>query len=96
MSSTTARSINATAPRPVREIVADIATTWGAKLSTTGYAAKPYVEALVTVRDGQEYYGDEKVEHLVRVLLSNLSQFKGQRARELKEELRGHLPKRTS
>lgn len=92
---TTARSVNA-GPRTIKAIVSDVITTWGDKLPTVGYAAKPYLEALTTVETTEEYYGDDKAEHLLRYALSNMAQFKGQRARELKEELRAHLPKRTS
>lgn len=91
---TTPRRVNA-GPRPIKDIVADITTTWGAeKVRTTGYAAKPYLEALSQVESVDEVYGDEKAEHLVRYLLSNLAQFKGAQARVLKEELRAHLPGR--
>lgn len=93
---TTARSVNATGPRPIKDIVADIFTEWGAKVQTVGYAAKPYLDALATVETAEEMYGADKAEHLLRYLLSNLTQFKGQRARELKEELRSHLPKRAN
>lgn len=90
---TTPRSVNA-GPRPIREIVADISSEWGEKVRTVGYAAKPYLEALETVSTADDTYGEEKAEHLVRYLLSNLTQFKGERARQLKEELRAHLPGR--
>lgn len=90
---TTTRSVNA-GPRPIGDIVTDIGAEWGEKLPTVGYAAKPYIDALTNVSTADDMYGAEKAEHLVRYLLSNLAQFKGQRARELKEELRAHLPKR--
>lgn len=90
----TPRPVNA-GPRTIKAIVADITTTWGAeKIRTTGYAARPYLEALADIETAEETYGDEKAEHLVRYLLSNLTQFKGQQARVLKEELRAHLPGR--
>jgi hypothetical protein len=91
---TTPRRVNA-GPRPIKAIVADVYTEWGDKVDTSGYAAKPYLKALSNVESAEEMYGDEKAEHLLRYLLSNLAQFKGQRARELKEELRDHLPKRS-
>jgi hypothetical protein len=95
MSETAARSVNA-GPRTIKAIVADVFSEWGEKVHTVGYAAKPYLDALSNVESAEEFYGAEKAEHLVRYLLSNLTQFKGQRARELKEELRGHLPKRVN
>ena len=95
MTDTTARPVNA-GPRTIKDIVADITATWGEeKVRTTGYAAKPYLEALATVETVDEMYGADKAEHLVRYLLTNLTQFKGARARELKEELRAHLPRRS-
>lgn len=95
MSETTARSVNA-GQRTIKAIVADISSEWGEKVHTVGYAAKPYLDALSNVETTGETYGAENGEHLLRYLLSNLTQFKGQRARELKEELRGHLPKRVN
>lgn len=95
MTDTTARPVNA-GPRTIKAIVADIVSEWGDKVNTTGFAAKPYLEALADIETTEEYYGDDKAEHLLRYLLSNLNQFKGQRARELKEELRSHLPRRAN
>lgn len=95
MSETTARSVNA-GPRTIKAIVADILGEWGEKVHTVGYAAKPYLDALAQMETADQTYGAETGEHLLRYLLSNLTQFKGQRARELKEELRGHLPKRVN
>lgn len=96
MSDTTAaRSVNA-GPRPIKAIVADIRSEWGAKVDTVGFAAKPYLDALADIETAEEMYGADKAEHLLRYLLSNLAQFRGQRARELKEELRSHLPKRAN
>ena len=94
MDKTTARPVNA-GPRTIKDIVADITATWGEdKVRTTGYAAKPYLDALAEVETADEMYGEEKAEHLVRYALSNLTQFKGADARRLKEELRAHLPGR--
>ena len=94
MSATTPRPVNA-GPRTIKDIVKDIVTTWGEdKVRTTGYAAKPYLDALAEVETADQVYGAEKAEHLVRYALSNLAQFKGADARRLKEELRAHLPGR--
>lgn len=87
----THRPVNA-GPRTLREIAADIRAAWGDKLDTTGYAAKPYLEALECVDTVEDMYGQDKAVNLVRYFLSNAAQFKGDRARVLKEELRAQLP----
>lgn len=91
MTDTTARPVNA-GPRTLKAIAADISTEWGAKVN---FAAKPYLEALHSLEQITDSYGADNAEGIVRYFLSNASQFKGARARELKEELRAHLPRRS-
>lgn len=91
MADTTARPVNA-GPRTLKDIAADIREAWGAKVN---FAAKPYLDALLTLEQITDTYGADTAESIVRYFLSNAAQFKGARARELKEELRAHLPKRS-
>lgn len=86
----TARPVNA-GPRPIKDIAADIATEWGDKVY---FGAKPYLDAMADLEKIDDLYGADTGEYILRYFLSNASQFKGARARELKEELRALLPRR--
>jgi hypothetical protein len=85
------RTVNAP-PRTINAIAADITAEWTPE--KVDHIASPFLDAMRHVEQATDTYGVYTGEHLVRRFLSNASQFKGARARELKEELRAKLPRR--
>lgn len=90
MTSNKRTGINA-GPRTIKAIAADIGAEWGDKVN---HAATPYLEAMHSLETMDDTYGADDAESVVRYFLSNAAQFKGFKARQLKEELRALLPKR--
>lgn len=62
------------------------AMTWTHR-SPAGYAAKPYVDAVLSVPMGATGYGDESLRDVVMYLRSNLRSWRGPLAKEVKAEL---------
>jgi hypothetical protein len=54
--------------------------------------ARPYLEAMLTMRSIEDNYIFERGESIVRYCLANLQQLKGEQARMLKDELKNLLP----
>ena len=55
---------------------------------TPYYAAAPYLIAMRSLKKATDFYGQETGESIVRYFLSNAAYFKGEKARELKKELK--------
>lgn len=91
MTTTAPRPVNAP-PRTIRSIADDILAEWTP--AKVHFAARPFLEAMQSLDEITDTYGADDAEYVVLRFLSNASQFKGARARELKEELRAKLPKR--
>ena len=67
-----------------RAIAQDIKTEW----KKVYFGAVPYLDAMLTLSDKtSNYYGD-RAETIVIYFLSNASTFRGERAKELKAELK--------
>lgn len=92
--------------RTVSEIAREIIETWwinrakkytnktlGEWRDVVYFGAVPYLEAMLTLRSQAETpnYGLDSLDSIILYGLSNMSAFRGPRARALKEELRGHL-----
>ncbi len=84
--------------RPLYEIAGDIVQVWFANRAkskrsktrwqdTVYFGAVPYLEAMLTM-DGTQAYGLDSVSNIVTYGLSNMSTFRGERARQLKAELK--------
>lgn len=58
---------------------------WGAKVN---YAAKPYLDAMVTLDSTSDNYGSESGKSIVIYFLSNASTYRGEIARLIKAELK--------
>lgn len=71
-------------PRPIYEIAADIEKEWG----KVNYAAKPYLDAMFELETIEDNYYADSGKTIVLYFLSNASQFKGEKAKLLKEELK--------
>jgi hypothetical protein len=76
--------------RPLREIAADIRANWPT-LSTAGYAAVPYVEALEQLDSIAERYFADSADSIVRYFLGNAGGWRGEHAKRVKAELRALL-----
>lgn len=71
--------------RLISDIAKDIRAEWGAKVN---YAAKPYLDAMRYIDMPGDDYGLDSAKEIVVRFLCNASSFRGERARELKGELK--------
>ena len=76
----------ATMTPEIRKAVHD-ARNW-TLTSQAGYAATPYVDALLEVSDGATSYYEDSLDQLIIRLVGNLSGWRGETAREAKKVLR--------
>ncbi len=77
-----------TTTRPLYLIAAEIHATWGNRIS---YAAKPYLNAMLTLDSIEDTYYCDSADMIVRYFLSNATGWKGDDARRLKAELKAML-----
>lgn len=71
--------------RLISDIAKDIRAEWGAKVN---YAAKPYLDAMLYIGGPCGTCGLDSAQDVVLRFLCNASSFRGERARELKRELK--------
>ncbi len=76
--------------RPLSQIAAEIRSIWGAK---TNFAAKPYLEAMLSLNDITDNYMADSGASVVSYLLGNMSAFRGEDAKRIKAELKAILKK---
>jgi len=74
--------------RPIFEIAKDIQNEWGDKVN---YAASPYLEAMRFLSLTTDKYGCDSGTEILAYFLSNASSFRGEKARQLKSEIRDLL-----
>lgn len=77
--------------RPLSEIARDIREDYARQGKPVYYAAKPYVDALATLTNVTDSYYMDSAESILRYTLSNLGTWRGDKAREVKQEIRGIL-----
>ena len=77
--------------RPIYQIAADIKTEWSNVGKGVNFAAKPYLDAMLTLDKITDHYMFDSADSIVRYFLCNASSFKGVRAKELKAELKSLL-----
>ena len=77
--------------RPIYQIAADIKTEWSKVGKGVNFAAKPYLDAMLTLDKITDHYMFDSADSIVRYFLCNASSFKGVRAKELKAELKALL-----
>lgn len=77
--------------RPIYQIAADIKTEWSKVGKGVNFAAKPYLDAMLTLDKITDHYMFDSADSIVRYFLCNASSFKGVRAKELKAELKSLL-----
>lgn len=72
------------ASRPLYVIAGDIKKEW----KNVNFAAKPYLNAMGCLKSVEDWYYADSGDMVVRYFLSNASAFRGDRAKELKNELK--------
>ena len=77
-----------TTPRRIFEIAEDIRRDWGSKVN---FAAKPYLEAMDSIQCIDDRYGMEDASMVVAYFLCNAGSWRGEKAREIKTELKAML-----
>lgn len=73
--------------RTLREIAADIRANW----KKVNYAAEPYLSAMASLESIHDNYYFDSGDMIVRYFLSNASSWRGDKAREIKAELKAML-----
>lgn len=73
--------------RPINLIANDIRKEW----KKVHYAAKPYLEAMHQLTDKFSRYGYDSAEGIILRFLGNASTFRGEKAKQLKAELKQHI-----
>ena len=81
----TQNTFNTPPLRSISAIARDIRRDWGAKVN---FAAKPYLEAMLTINYSGDTYGYDTAESIVRYFLCNASSYRGEKAKTLKKELK--------
>lgn len=76
--------------RDVRDIAFEVVGDW----RKVAYAARPYLDAMLTITSIDEMYGAEEARHIVMYFLNNASQWKGDVAKRIKHELRCMVDKK--
>lgn len=77
--------------RPLYDIAQDIISDYADRGKSVHYSALPYVEAMLCLNTIDDYYYHDSGDSIVRYALSNLSSWRGEKARAIKAELRAML-----
>lgn len=77
--------VQPTQVRPICTIARDIQREWGSKVN---YAAKPYLNAMLSLSSVNDKYALDDGKSIVLYFLSNASAFRGEKAKALKAELK--------
>lgn len=73
-----------TTKRPVYKIAEEILNDWKAP----NFAARPYLAAMLTINNELEQYGQDTAKSIILYFLSNSITYRGNKAKELKKELK--------
>jgi len=76
-------------PRPINVIARDIRNNW----PKPHFGAVPYLDAMRSLDQITDKYGEDSGESIVLYFLSNAATWRGPKARELKAELKAILKK---
>ena len=74
-------------PRSLRTIAREIRKTW----PSVNYAAVPYLDAMGSLDNVRENYGEDSAKSIVLYFLSNAQTWRGPDAKRIKAELKGML-----
>ena len=75
--------------RTIGSIAQEIRRDWGPKVN---YAAKPYLDAMLYLRDSTSMHGADDAKSVVIYFLANASSYRTVNAKRLKTELKAHFP----
>jgi hypothetical protein len=70
--------------KPICLIANEIRREW----KNVNYAAQPYLSAMLLLSSVNDSYGYDSASSVIRYFLSNASSFRGDKAKELKNELK--------
>ena len=73
--------------KPIYLIANEIRREW----KNVNYAAQPYLSAMLLLSNVNDSYGYDSASNVIRYFLSNASGFRGEKAKELKNELKSLL-----
>ena len=73
--------------KPINLIANEIRREW----KNVNYAAQPYLSAMLLLSSVNDSYGYDSASSIIRYFLSNASSFRGEKAKELKNELKSLL-----
>lgn len=73
--------------RDLSDIAANIENAW----PKVNYAARPYLDAMYSLKSINDDYYQDSAKSVVRYFLANASTFKGEAAKSLKTELKAML-----
>jgi hypothetical protein len=79
--------MNPDQPRPIHVIGLEIQLDW----ENPHYAAVPYLRAMRALDDIDDQYGLDPAAQIVRYFLANARTWRGEKAREIKAELKALL-----
>lgn len=77
--------------RPLYEIAGDIRADYADKGKNVHPYAKPYVDAMAMLTSIDDSYYADSADSVVRYALSNLSTWRGEKAKAIKAELKAML-----
>lgn len=77
--------------RPLRTIAAEIRRDWSGAPGGINYAAKPYLEAMESLDSIEDNYFEDSGRTVVAYFLSNANTWRGETARNVKQELNSML-----
>lgn len=80
------------AVRPLYEIAREIRKEWGS--SKVYFGAVPYLAAMSELSTMDDMYGLDSAKSIVLYFLANANTFKGEKAREIKKELKSMCAKK--
>lgn len=74
-----------TSTRTLSVIASDIRNDWGSRVN---YAARPYLNAMLSIDSVNDNYGLDSGRSIVLYFLSNAASYRGEKAKALKTELK--------
>jgi hypothetical protein len=77
--------------RPIYDIAEDIFCDWSQIGKGVSPYAEPYLDALRTIESIDDKYIFDTADSVVRYFLANASTYRGEKAKQLKSELKQHL-----
>ena len=77
-----------TKQRKIREVAKDIYNEWSQSKTKIYFGAIPYLQAMLQLDNIDDTYGHDSAKSVILYGLSNMKSFRGERAKELKAELK--------